>query len=154
MSLQGQFSQRSDVHAESRARNEAYFSTCVSFKTADEMMKSEGPDWQRVLGYVESIYRHFEMWPLWKVLEFSSWFFWSSGVVWKPFQSSRRTSARSVPRAGFAFELHRVEKERKTNGNGDRSWVLVDPKKASDIVMQISNGKCLGFVFGLFLTLI
>ncbi|KAF4084453.1 hypothetical protein AMELA_G00128810 [Ameiurus melas] len=29
--------------------------------TADEMMKSEGPDWQRVLGYVESIYRHFEM---------------------------------------------------------------------------------------------
>ncbi|GAA6097659.1 cytospin-A isoform X1, partial [Tachysurus ichikawai] len=29
--------------------------------TADEMLKSEGPDWQRVLGYVESIYSHFEM---------------------------------------------------------------------------------------------
>ncbi|XP_034163671.2 cytospin-A [Pangasianodon hypophthalmus] len=29
--------------------------------TADEMLKTEGPDWQRVLGYVESIYRHFEM---------------------------------------------------------------------------------------------
>ncbi|XP_060789311.1 cytospin-A isoform X1 [Neoarius graeffei] len=29
--------------------------------TADEMLKNEGPDWQRVLGYVESIYRHFEM---------------------------------------------------------------------------------------------
>ncbi|XP_053366063.1 cytospin-A isoform X1 [Clarias gariepinus] len=29
--------------------------------TADEMLRTEGPDWQRVLGYVESIYRHFEM---------------------------------------------------------------------------------------------
>lgn len=29
--------------------------------TADEMLKTEGPDWQRVLGYVESIYSHFEM---------------------------------------------------------------------------------------------
>ncbi|XP_030626672.1 cytospin-A-like [Chanos chanos] len=29
--------------------------------TAEEMLRSEGPDWQRVLGYVESIYRHFEM---------------------------------------------------------------------------------------------
>ncbi|KAL4624087.1 cytospin-A-like [Arapaima gigas] len=27
----------------------------------DEMLKEDGPDWQRVLGYVESIYRHFEM---------------------------------------------------------------------------------------------
>ncbi|XP_076850671.1 cytospin-A [Brachyhypopomus gauderio] len=29
--------------------------------TLEEMMRTEGPDWQRVLGYVESIYRHFEM---------------------------------------------------------------------------------------------
>lgn len=26
------------------------------------MLRAGGPDWQRVLGYVESIYRHFEMW--------------------------------------------------------------------------------------------
>lgn len=29
--------------------------------TVDEMLKAGGPDWQRVLGYVESIFRHFEM---------------------------------------------------------------------------------------------
>ncbi|KAK2890003.1 cytospin-A-like isoform X2 [Channa argus] len=29
--------------------------------TVDEMLKTNGPDWQRVLGYVESIFRHFEM---------------------------------------------------------------------------------------------
>ncbi|KAI4898551.1 hypothetical protein NFI96_023346, partial [Prochilodus magdalenae] len=29
--------------------------------TVEEMLKAESPDWQRVLGYVESIYRHFEM---------------------------------------------------------------------------------------------
>ncbi|XP_016889349.1 cytospin-A-like isoform X2 [Cynoglossus semilaevis] len=29
--------------------------------TVEEMLKSDGPDWQRVLGYVESIFRHFEM---------------------------------------------------------------------------------------------
>ncbi|XP_029114466.1 cytospin-A isoform X1 [Scleropages formosus] len=29
--------------------------------TVEEMLKADGPDWQRVLGYVESIYRHFEM---------------------------------------------------------------------------------------------
>ncbi|XP_029352948.1 cytospin-B-like [Echeneis naucrates] len=29
--------------------------------TAEEMLKAGGPDWQRVLGYVESIFRHFEM---------------------------------------------------------------------------------------------
>ncbi|XP_072546664.1 uncharacterized protein [Salminus brasiliensis] len=29
--------------------------------TVEEMLKAEGPDWQRVLGYVENIYRHFEM---------------------------------------------------------------------------------------------
>ncbi|KAG7460594.1 hypothetical protein MATL_G00200370 [Megalops atlanticus] len=29
--------------------------------TIEEMLREEGPDWQRVLGYVESIYRHFEM---------------------------------------------------------------------------------------------
>ncbi|KAM4723448.1 CD109 antigen [Anableps anableps] len=29
--------------------------------TADEMLRAGGPDWQRVLGYVESIYRHFEI---------------------------------------------------------------------------------------------
>ncbi|XP_044026402.1 cytospin-A-like isoform X2 [Siniperca chuatsi] len=29
--------------------------------TAEEMLKAEGPDWQKVLGYVESIFRHFEM---------------------------------------------------------------------------------------------
>ncbi|KAM9703312.1 uncharacterized protein ACNS7B_002042 [Menidia menidia] len=29
--------------------------------TVEEMLKAEGPDWQRVLGYVESIFRHFEM---------------------------------------------------------------------------------------------
>ncbi|XP_072543797.1 cytospin-A-like isoform X2 [Salminus brasiliensis] len=29
--------------------------------TVEDMLKGEGPDWQRVLGYVESMYRHFEM---------------------------------------------------------------------------------------------
>ncbi|CAK6962780.1 cytospin-A-like [Scomber scombrus] len=29
--------------------------------TVDEMLKVDGPDWQRVLSYVESIFRHFEM---------------------------------------------------------------------------------------------
>ncbi|XP_074548906.1 uncharacterized protein LOC141807041 isoform X2 [Halichoeres trimaculatus] len=29
--------------------------------TVEEMLRTGGPDWQRVLGYVESIYRHFEM---------------------------------------------------------------------------------------------
>ncbi|XP_028997516.1 cytospin-A-like isoform X2 [Betta splendens] len=29
--------------------------------TVEEMLKAGGPDWQRVLGYVESIFRHFEM---------------------------------------------------------------------------------------------
>ncbi|XP_045916978.1 cytospin-A-like [Micropterus dolomieu] len=29
--------------------------------TAEEMLKEDGPDWQKVLGYVESIFRHFEI---------------------------------------------------------------------------------------------
>ncbi|KAI4895282.1 hypothetical protein NFI96_000260 [Prochilodus magdalenae] len=29
--------------------------------TVEEMLREEGPDWQKVLGYVESMYRHFEM---------------------------------------------------------------------------------------------
>ncbi|CAB1339928.1 unnamed protein product, partial [Coregonus sp. 'balchen'] len=29
--------------------------------TVEEMLRSGGPDWQRVLGYVESMFRHFEM---------------------------------------------------------------------------------------------
>ncbi|XP_007544385.1 cytospin-A-like [Poecilia formosa] len=29
--------------------------------TVEEMLKADGPDWQRVLAYVESIFRHFEM---------------------------------------------------------------------------------------------
>ncbi|XP_068198870.1 cytospin-A-like isoform X2 [Antennarius striatus] len=29
--------------------------------TTEEMLKADGPNWQRVLGYVESIFRHFEM---------------------------------------------------------------------------------------------
>ncbi|XP_019127499.2 cytospin-B [Larimichthys crocea] len=29
--------------------------------TMEEMLKADGPDWQKVLGYVESIFRHFEM---------------------------------------------------------------------------------------------
>nr|XP_020459715.1 cytospin-A-like [Monopterus albus] len=29
--------------------------------TMEEMLRADGPDWQRVLGYVESIFRHFEM---------------------------------------------------------------------------------------------
>uniref|UniRef100_A0A1A7YDL7 Cytospin-A n=1 Tax=Iconisemion striatum TaxID=60296 RepID=A0A1A7YDL7_9TELE len=29
--------------------------------TVEEMLKADGPDWQRVLEYVESIFRHFEM---------------------------------------------------------------------------------------------
>ncbi|KAG5846817.1 hypothetical protein ANANG_G00118990 [Anguilla anguilla] len=33
----------------------------TSMLTVEEMLRTEGPDWQRVLGYVESIYRHFEM---------------------------------------------------------------------------------------------
>lgn len=32
-------------------------------QTLEEMLRAGGPDWQRVLGYVESMYRHFEMWP-------------------------------------------------------------------------------------------
>lgn len=30
-------------------------------QTVEEMLKADGPDWQKVLGYVESIFRHFEM---------------------------------------------------------------------------------------------
>lgn len=33
----------------------------VFCQTVDEMLRTGGPDWQRVLSYVESIYRHFEM---------------------------------------------------------------------------------------------
>ncbi|XP_034555134.1 cytospin-A-like [Notolabrus celidotus] len=33
----------------------------TSTLTVEEMLKSGGPDWQKVLGYVESIFRHFEM---------------------------------------------------------------------------------------------
>ncbi|XP_056283339.1 cytospin-A-like isoform X2 [Pseudoliparis swirei] len=33
----------------------------VATLTSGEMMKADGPDWQQVLGYVESIFRHFEM---------------------------------------------------------------------------------------------
>ncbi|XP_019911739.2 cytospin-A isoform X2 [Esox lucius] len=29
--------------------------------TVEEMLKPDGPDWQRVLGYVESMFRHFEI---------------------------------------------------------------------------------------------
>ncbi|XP_038123524.1 cytospin-A-like isoform X2 [Cyprinodon tularosa] len=29
--------------------------------TVEEMLKADGPDWQKVLAYVESIFRHFEM---------------------------------------------------------------------------------------------
>ncbi|KAM6992061.1 uncharacterized protein LKV04_008138 [Tautogolabrus adspersus] len=29
--------------------------------TVEEMLKADGPDWQKVLGYVENIFRHFEM---------------------------------------------------------------------------------------------
>ncbi|XP_055005669.1 cytospin-A-like isoform X2 [Boleophthalmus pectinirostris] len=29
--------------------------------TVEDMLKADGPDWQRVLNYVESIFRHFEM---------------------------------------------------------------------------------------------
>uniref|UniRef100_A0A1A8KXA4 Cytospin-A n=1 Tax=Nothobranchius kuhntae TaxID=321403 RepID=A0A1A8KXA4_NOTKU len=29
--------------------------------TVEEMLKADGPDWQRVLGYIENIFRHFEM---------------------------------------------------------------------------------------------
>ena len=36
----------------------------MCLQTVDEMLRVDGPDWQRVLGYVESIYRHFEMWCL------------------------------------------------------------------------------------------
>jgi hypothetical protein len=33
---------------------------CV-LQTMEEMLRPGGPDWQRVLGYVESMYHHFEM---------------------------------------------------------------------------------------------
>ncbi|XP_054475066.1 cytospin-A-like [Anoplopoma fimbria] len=33
----------------------------IATLTAEEMLKPDGPDWQQVLGYVESIFRHFEM---------------------------------------------------------------------------------------------
>lgn len=33
-------------------------------QTVEEMLRTGGPDWQRVLSYVENIYRHFEMWRL------------------------------------------------------------------------------------------
>lgn len=34
---------------------------CLFRQAVEEMLRTGGPDWQRVLGYVESIYRHFEM---------------------------------------------------------------------------------------------
>lgn len=37
------------------------------------MLKADGPDWQKVLGYVESIFRHFEMWS--RFLSSSAWLF-------------------------------------------------------------------------------
>ncbi|XP_068433102.1 cytospin-A-like isoform X2 [Clinocottus analis] len=33
----------------------------IATLTSGEMLKADGPDWQQVLGYVESIFRHFEM---------------------------------------------------------------------------------------------
>ncbi|KAL1257857.1 hypothetical protein QQF64_011101, partial [Cirrhinus molitorella] len=39
------------------------FGICASL-TVEEMLKDEAPDWHRVLEYVESIYRHFEMFPI------------------------------------------------------------------------------------------
>ncbi|XP_031717535.1 cytospin-A-like isoform X2 [Anarrhichthys ocellatus] len=33
----------------------------ITTLTSEEMLKADGPDWQQVLGYVESIFRHFEM---------------------------------------------------------------------------------------------
>lgn len=38
-------------------------------QTVEEMLKDDAPDWHRVLEYVESIYRHFEMW----CSEYASW---------------------------------------------------------------------------------
>lgn len=32
------------------------------YQTVEEMLSAGGPDWQRVLEYVESMFRHFEMW--------------------------------------------------------------------------------------------
>lgn len=44
--------------------------------SADDMLKADGPDWQRVLSYVESIFRHFEMWKLSSLVSCTSaWFF-------------------------------------------------------------------------------
>ena len=37
-----------------------YFKS-LALQTVEEMLRAGGPDWQRVLSYVESIYRHFEM---------------------------------------------------------------------------------------------
>jgi hypothetical protein len=31
------------------------------WQTVEEMLKADGPNWQRVLGYIEGIFRHFEM---------------------------------------------------------------------------------------------
>lgn len=38
-----------------------FFIEIVFRQTVEEMLRTGGPDWQRVLSYVESIYRHFEM---------------------------------------------------------------------------------------------
>lgn len=43
----------------------SYYSSTVfvfAWQTVEEMLRPGGPDWQRVLGYVESMFRHFEMW--------------------------------------------------------------------------------------------
>lgn len=46
--------------------------------TVEEMLKDDAPDWHRVLEYVESIYRHFEMWDsgdlhIWIIYDDHEW---------------------------------------------------------------------------------
>ena len=45
------------------------------------MLKADGPDWQKVLGYVESVFRHFEMWS--QFVSFNVNLFHDCGCSWR-----------------------------------------------------------------------
>lgn len=51
----------------------SYFYMLNVWQKVEDMLKVDGPDWQKVLAYVESIFRHFEMWG--PFLSSSAWFF-------------------------------------------------------------------------------
>lgn len=62
-----------------KERKSCRFSNVCLSQTVEEMQKADGPDWQKVLAYVESIFRHFE-----KSLPLSkAWFFLNTVSVFK-----------------------------------------------------------------------